>query len=98
MLQLWSNSRCAMPCCAVLCRYEYGRFDLDNAIGPFRLDLGDVLYAPNVMRDDHGRVVMWGWLQEKRTVGLCYCYLQCCCSCVCLIVVLFGHVCCVRQT
>jgi hypothetical protein len=33
------------------------------------LDLGDVLYAPNVMRDDAGRVVMWGWLQEKRTVS-----------------------------
>lgn len=49
-------------------RYADGRFDLDNAKGPFRLDLGDVLYAPNVMRDDHGRVVLWGWLQEKRTV------------------------------
>ena len=28
----------------------------------------EVLYAPNVMRDDQGRVVLWGWLQEKRTV------------------------------
>ncbi|KAI8462969.1 MAG: glycosyl hydrolase [Monoraphidium minutum] len=37
--------------------------------GPFRLDLGDALYAPNVMVDDHGRTLLWSWLQEKRTVG-----------------------------
>lgn len=52
------------------CRYAAGRFDLDNAIGPLRLDLGDVLYAPNVMRDDKGRVLLWGWLQERRTVSI----------------------------
>jgi hypothetical protein len=61
---------CSVLLC-IACRYAHGRFDLDNAIGPFRLDLGDVLYAPNVMRDDHGRVVMWGWLQEKRSVSVC---------------------------
>lgn len=59
---------CTVLCCTA-CRYAHGRFDLDNAVGPFRLDLGDVLYAPNVMRDDYGRVVMWGWLQEKRSVS-----------------------------
>jgi hypothetical protein len=57
----------AGPAIAVI-RYAAGRFDLDNAKGPIRLDLGDVLYAPNVMRDDYGRVIMWGWLQERRTV------------------------------
>jgi hypothetical protein len=28
------------------------RFQLKEAKGPMRLDLGDVLYAPNVMMDD----------------------------------------------
>jgi hypothetical protein len=61
------------------CRYHNGRFDLDNAKGPLRLDLGDTLYAPNIMRDDAGRVILWGWLQERRTVSkgclklLCFC-------------------------
>ena len=32
--------------------------------GPFLLDLGDVLYAPNCFRDGTGRVVMVGWMQE----------------------------------
>lgn len=45
--------------------YTNGRFDIDDAEGPFRLDLGDVLYAPNVTRDNEGRWLLWGWLQEK---------------------------------
>lgn len=45
--------------------YVDGRFDMEYAEGPFRLDLGDVLYAPNVTRDDQGRWLLWGWLQEK---------------------------------
>lgn len=49
--------------------YEAGRFDMAGAAGPFQLDLGNVLYAPNVMVDDAGRVLLWSWLQEKRTVG-----------------------------
>jgi beta-fructofuranosidase len=53
----------------LLRRYHAGRFDLDNAKGPLRLDLGDTLYAPNVFRDDAGRVILWGWLQERRTVS-----------------------------
>lgn len=65
-------------------RYADGRFDLDNAKGPFRLDLGDTLYAPNVMRDDGGRVVLWGWLQEKRTVRV-----VCCVLCVVWLMLLF---------
>ncbi len=40
-------------------------------MGPFRLDLGDVLYAPNVMVDDAGRTLLWSWLQEKRVVSVC---------------------------
>ncbi|KDD71258.1 hypothetical protein H632_c5440p0, partial [Helicosporidium sp. ATCC 50920] len=42
---------------------------MEEAIGPFPLDLGDVLYAPNVCRDARGRWLLWGWLQERRGVG-----------------------------
>lgn len=81
------SSACAASHLILPHRYAHGRFDLDNAKGPFRLDLGDVLYAPNVMRDDAGRVVMWGWLQEKRTVGVLLCVGTCrllvLCVCVC---------------
>ena len=42
------------------------RFRLEEASGPHRLDLGDVLYAPNLMTDALGRRVLWGWLQERR--------------------------------
>ena len=34
--------------------------------GPERLDLGDVLYAPNAFEDARGRVLMLAWLQELR--------------------------------
>ncbi|KXZ49899.1 hypothetical protein GPECTOR_19g350 [Gonium pectorale] len=45
-------------------------FDLDSALGPFPLDLGDIFYAPNTLTDPEGRCVLWGWLQEKpRRVG-----------------------------
>mmetsp|Transcript_3104 Transcript_3104/g.8988 ORF Transcript_3104/g.8988 Transcript_3104/m.8988 type:complete len:620 (+) Transcript_3104:733-2592(+) len=40
------------------------QFDLAAAQGPFRLDLGDVLYAPNCFRDGEGRLLMVGWMQE----------------------------------
>jgi hypothetical protein len=49
--------------------YSDGRFDLANAKGPFRLDLGDILYAPNIFEDGNGRLLMWGWLQERRAVS-----------------------------
>ena len=52
------------------------RFDLDNARGPFKLDLGDILYAPNVCQDGNGRWLLWGWLQERRKVGS-YAYAGC---------------------
>jgi hypothetical protein len=31
--------------------HEKTRFMLDSAKGPLRLDLGDVLYAPNILED-----------------------------------------------
>ena len=34
--------------------------------GPERLDLGDVLYAPNAFVDARGCVLMLAWLQELR--------------------------------
>lgn len=45
------------------------RFVMETAKGPYRLDLGDILYAPNVCRDDSGRWILWGWLQERRKMG-----------------------------
>ena len=41
-------------------------FDLASAVGPFRLDLGDTIYAPNILDDPHGRKVLWCWVQETR--------------------------------
>lgn len=32
--------------------------------GPFLLDLGDALYAPNCFKDGQGRRLMLGWFQE----------------------------------
>ena len=52
------------------------KFQMDTAKGPFRLDLGDVLYAPNVCQDDKGQWLLWGWLQERRKVGS-YVYAGC---------------------
>jgi len=52
------------------------RFLMETAKGPFRLDLGDILYAPNVCQDDRGRWLLWGWLQERRKVGS-YLYAGC---------------------
>ena len=46
--------------------YVGGRFLLDEASGPHRLDLGDTLYAPNTFVDARGRQILWGWLQERR--------------------------------
>ena len=39
---------------------------LPQSAGPERLDLGDVLYAPNAFVDVRGRVLMLAWLQELR--------------------------------
>ena len=34
---------------------------------PERVGWGGCFYAPQVMRDAHGRALMWGWLWEQRT-------------------------------
>ena len=34
-----------------------GAFDLGSALGPFRLDLGDIFYAPNTLADPQVRPV-----------------------------------------
>ncbi|MFX0181278.1 MAG: glycoside hydrolase family 32 protein [Candidatus Hodarchaeota archaeon] len=33
------------------------------------LDYGSLFYAPNTMKDSHGRIIMWGWIQAKGTKG-----------------------------
>ncbi|GFR46492.1 hypothetical protein Agub_g8070, partial [Astrephomene gubernaculifera] len=54
------------------------RFDIDSSVGPFKLDLGDVLYAPNTLEDTaKGRTLLWGWNQEKRTKVDAYDYSGC---------------------
>ena len=45
------------------------KFRLQGAAGPYRLDLGDTIYAPNILEDSKGRCVLWAWVQEHRTVG-----------------------------
>lgn len=45
------------------------KFRLQDAVGPYRLDMGDTIYAPNIFEDAQGRCVMWGWVQEHRSVG-----------------------------
>ena len=42
---------------------------LDACPGPFRLDLGDVLYAPNAFVDGSGRALLVAWEQELRSGG-----------------------------
>ncbi len=37
--------------------------------GPHRLDLGDVLYAPNTLQTPDGRTLLLAWLQELRKGG-----------------------------
>lgn len=49
--------------------YSNGRFAIEDAEGPFRLDLGDILYAPNTLEDEQGRCLLWGWLQERPRIG-----------------------------
>lgn len=33
--------------------YAAGKFDLEKASGPHALDLGDIMYAPNLLTDKH---------------------------------------------
>lgn len=44
-------------------------FRLAEAVGPFRLDMGDTVYAPNLQEDAKGRCILWAWVQERRSVG-----------------------------
>lgn len=55
---------------------SWPKFELETAKGPYRLDLGDILYAPNVCQDDRGRWLLWAWLQERRKMGT-YAYAGC---------------------
>lgn len=57
------------PVICYLGQYEDLKFNLEEAKGPFRLDLGDIMYAPNISEDPQGRTLLWGWLQERRKVG-----------------------------
>ena len=38
-------------------------------LGPFQLDLGDILYAPNTLSCPDGRMLLLAWLQELRSCG-----------------------------
>ncbi|KAK9812554.1 hypothetical protein WJX73_008374 [Symbiochloris irregularis] len=44
---------------------ENGKFPIEKAEGPFRLDIGNVAYAVNSMRDQQGRTLLWAWLKEN---------------------------------
>jgi len=52
-----SPDACSNPTLYWLGSYGAGTFDLSTAEGPHRLDLGDVLYAPNLMEDDQARAL-----------------------------------------
>ncbi|PNW74664.1 hypothetical protein CHLRE_12g488000v5 [Chlamydomonas reinhardtii] len=75
-----SPDACTNPSYYWLGRYdtESMTFNLKGADGPFRLDLGDILYAPNTLEDTaNGRTLLWGWNQEKRTKVGAYDYAGC---------------------
>lgn len=46
-----SPDACTNPTLYYLGSYADGKFDLSTAIGPYRMDLGDIFYAPNIMAD-----------------------------------------------
>lgn len=48
---LFSVSVGSCPSLYWLGQYKDGRFDIQHALGPFPLDMGDIAYAPNVMHD-----------------------------------------------
>uniref|UniRef100_A0A7S3QUF1 beta-fructofuranosidase n=1 Tax=Dunaliella tertiolecta TaxID=3047 RepID=A0A7S3QUF1_DUNTE len=56
------------------------KFLVREALGPFKLDLGDILYAPNTLVDSgKGRLLLFAWLQEARKVAGTYTYAGCLC-------------------
>lgn len=46
-----SPDACTNPSLYFLGTYADGKFDLATATGPFRVDLGDIFFAPNIMVD-----------------------------------------------
>lgn len=42
------------------------RFLLEHAKGPLRLDLGDTLYAPNLMLDEEARIIPSSTVSQQR--------------------------------
>jgi len=57
--------------------FDGEHFDLENADGPYALDLGNTLYAPNTMVGPKGRPLLWGWIQEVRLPSTQHSYAGC---------------------
>eukprot|EP00879_Flechtneria_rotunda_P032500 GHRR01035716.1.p1 GENE.GHRR01035716.1~~GHRR01035716.1.p1 ORF type:complete len:589 (+),score=232.13 GHRR01035716.1:702-2468(+) len=74
---LFSVSIGRSPAIYWLGQYVEGRFDINHATGPHPLDLGDLLYAPNLLTDPQGRVLLWGWLSELPNPGGLHDYAGC---------------------
>ncbi len=49
------------------------RFILDGALGPLKLDLGDTLYAPNLLEDEEVCTIIYMPWQHLRCCCCCYC-------------------------
>jgi sucrose-6-phosphate hydrolase SacC (GH32 family) len=45
--------------------YADGKFDMEGAGGTHKLDLGDVMYAPNVLTDEHVSVALIPLSQQR---------------------------------
>jgi len=67
-------------CCAALAGAGCPKFLVREALGPFKLDLGDILYAPNTLVD-LGKVAGWHVAGCK-----CALFYLCVCACVCVCV------------
>ncbi|GFH14571.1 uncharacterized protein HaLaN_10652 [Haematococcus lacustris] len=51
------------------CDWQTSVYDLETSSGPYKLDLGNVLYAPLAFYDaPHQRHLVWGYLKELRTL------------------------------
>jgi beta-fructofuranosidase len=64
VVSAWDNERTLYPV------YFVGAY-ADHKYIPERLqklDFGMSFYAPQTLRDDRGRRIMWGWLREERSV------------------------------
>lgn len=75
MAQIVIARQCPCSDCAAMSRWLSGNGPVkvewqwpsrvtSAGAGPFPLDLGDLLYAPNCFEDGRGRHIMLGWLQE----------------------------------